>query len=43
MSIFFRDFFFGVKDSILKTDALGQLYMDMYGHVDGCLREMVRF
>ena len=32
----------GTKDAVLKLDSLNQLYMSMYAHVDGCLRELAK-
>ena len=34
--------YFGAKDAVLKMDSLNQLYMSMYAHVDGCLRELAK-
>ena len=38
----FGKFYFGVKDATLKIDSLNQFYMDLYGHVDGSIREAAR-
>ena len=38
----FNTFYFGVKDAVLKTDSLNQFYMDLFGHVDGSIRELAR-
>ena len=35
-------FFRGVKDHTLKLDNQFRFYMDLYGHVDGSLRDLVR-
>ena len=38
----FENFYYAVKDAVLKEDSLKQFYMDLYGHVDGSLRELAR-
>ena len=38
----FERFYFGMKDGVLKSDSLCKLYTDVYGHVDGCFRELAR-
>ena len=38
----YNSLFYGVKDTVLKMDALNSFYMDLYGHVDGSLRELCR-
>ena len=42
MKDFFSTFYYGIKDKVLKQDSLNQFYMDLYGHADGCLRELAR-
>ena len=32
----------GVKENSLKLDSQFQFYMELYGHVDGALRDLVR-
>ena len=38
----FDNFYYGVKDAVLKKDSLSQFYMNLYGHADGCLRQLAR-
>ena len=35
-------FYGGTKEHALKLDNLFQFYMELYGHVDGALRDLVR-
>ena len=42
MKDMFCNFYFRVKDSVLKVDSLNSFSMDVYGHVDGCLRDLAR-
>ena len=42
VSSLFNKFYYGVKDAVLKLDSLNQFYMDLYGHVDGSIRELAR-
>ena len=42
MKDMFCNFYFGVKDSVLKVDSLNSFSMDVYGHVDGCLQDLAR-
>ena len=42
MKDLFGTFYLGVKESVLKVDSLNSFSMEVYGHIDGCLRDLAQ-